>query len=151
VQTLVLTGVVVPVAVYGAVPLLLRLLTGPIPGAAARHAPPCKSPGGERMNDLIEATAFISPAPGREDELRESLRAVVARTVEEPGCLEFRVFELEDRPGHFVLWERFVDQAALEVHMAAEWTREYFASGVAGRTDVHRVRALAPASPASGA
>jgi quinol monooxygenase YgiN len=67
------------------------------------------------MSELIEATAFISPAPGRIDELRERLRAVVARTVEEPGCLEFRVFELSERPGHFVLWERFADAAALEV------------------------------------
>ena len=94
------------------------------------------------MSEMIEATAFITPAPGRVDELRERLRAVVARTVEEPGCLEFRVFELTDRPGHFVLWERFADQAALEVHMAAEWTRDYFASGVAAHTEVHRMRAL---------
>jgi quinol monooxygenase YgiN len=94
------------------------------------------------MTDLIEATAFITPAPGREDELRERLRAVVARTLEEPGCLEFQVFELAERPGHFVLWEKFVDRAALEVHMAADWTREYFDSGAAGRTEVHQMHAL---------
>ena len=62
------------------------------------------------MSELIEATAFISATPGRVEELRERLRAVVARTVEEPGCLEFRVFELTDRPGHFVLWETFADE-----------------------------------------
>ena len=94
------------------------------------------------MSELFEATAFITPAPGRADELRERLRAVVARTVEEPGCLEFQVFELTDRPGHFVLWEKFADQAALDVHLATEWTREYFASGAAARTDVHRMRGL---------
>jgi quinol monooxygenase YgiN len=94
---------------------------------------------------MIEATAFITPAQGRTDELRERLRSVVARTIEEPGCLEFQVFELSDRPGHFVLWEKFADQAALEAHMATEWTREYFASGVAARTEVHRMRALTQA------
>ena len=97
------------------------------------------------MSELIEATAFITPAPGRADELRQRLRTVVAQTVEEPGCLEFQVFELTHRPGHFVLWEKFSDQAALEVHMAAAWTREYFASGAAGHTEVHRMRALPPA------
>jgi quinol monooxygenase YgiN len=100
------------------------------------------------MSELIAATAFITPAPGRADELRERLRAVVARTVEELGCLEFRVFELADRPGHFVLWERFADQSALDVHMAADWTREYFASGVAAHTEVHRMHALPQASQA---
>ena len=99
------------------------------------------------MSEMIEATAFIAPAPGRVDELRERLRAVVAKTVEEPGCLEFRVFERTDRPGHFVLWERFADAAALESHMAAEWTREYFASGAAAHTEVHRMHALPQASP----
>ena len=103
------------------------------------------------MSELIEATAFIAAAPGRVDELRERLRAVVARTVQEPGCLEFRVFELTDRPGHFVLWETFADQAALDVHMAAEWTREYFASGAAARTEVHRMKALPQWSPTSQA
>lgn len=94
------------------------------------------------MSELIEATAFITPATGREDELRERLRDVVSKTTEEPGCLEFQVFEQADRPGHFILWEKFADQAALEVHMAAQWTQEYFASGVAARTEVHRMRSL---------
>jgi quinol monooxygenase YgiN len=96
------------------------------------------------MSELIEATAFITPAPGRVEELRERLRAVVAQTLTEPGCLEFQVFELTDRPGQFVLWEKFADQAALEAHMEAPWTREYFASGAAAHTEVHRMRALSP-------
>lgn len=100
------------------------------------------------MTEPFEATAFITPAPGRADELRERLRAVVARTVQEPGCLEFRVFERTDQPGHFVLWERFADQAALDVHIAADWTREYFASGAAAHTEVHRLRALPVDRPA---
>jgi quinol monooxygenase YgiN len=102
------------------------------------------------MSEPFEATAFITPAPGRAEELRQRLRAVVARTVEEPGCIEFQVFELTDRPGSFVLWEKFTDQAALEVHIAAEWTREYFASGVAAHTQVHRMRALTPSKSETG-
>jgi quinol monooxygenase YgiN len=101
------------------------------------------------MSEPIEATAFITPAPGRVDELRQRLRTVVARTVTEPGCLEFQVFELTEQPGRFVLWEKFADQAALDAHMAAEWTRDYFASGAAARTEVHRMRALPPAAPPS--
>lgn len=96
------------------------------------------------MSELIEATAFIKPAPGRADELRERLRVVVAETLKEPGCLEFQIFELADDPGHFVLWEKFASQSALEEHMAAEWTRDYFASGAAGSTEVHRMRTLPP-------
>lgn len=102
------------------------------------------------MGEPIEATAFITPAPGRADELRRRLGTVVAKTLEEPGCLEFQVFELTEHPGHFVLWEKFADQAALEVHMATEWTREYFASGVAGHTQVHRMRSLPPVGRGDG-
>jgi quinol monooxygenase YgiN len=89
------------------------------------------------MSELIEATAFISPAPGRIDELRERLRAVVAGPWRTglPGVPGVRAGR---PPGHFVLWERFADSAALEVHMAAEWTREYFASGAAAHTECTR-------------
>jgi quinol monooxygenase YgiN len=50
-----------------------------------------------------------------------------------------------------VLWERFADSAALEVHMAAEWTREYFASGAAAHTEVHRMHAVPQVSAVGAA
>lgn len=95
------------------------------------------------MNDsTLEMTALITAVPGKETELKLRLQEVVAQTVEEPGCLEFRVFEQTDTPGKFVLWEVFENQAALNLHIAKKYTRAYFASGLVQQTSVIKQRSL---------
>lgn len=84
---------------------------------------------------VIEITALIVATSGREQELRERLRQVVALTQAEPGCLLFEAFERPGHPGNFVLWERFADRAAFDEHVRAPYTIEYFKSGAAARTE----------------
>lgn len=90
---------------------------------------------------VVEITALITAAPGREGELRQRLREVVALTQAEPGCLVFEVFESVESPGQFVLWERFASRAAFDEHVRAPYTVEYFRSGAAARTQaIHQRR-----------
>ena len=74
--------------------------------------------------------------------MRTLLRELVAHAVQEPGCITFQVFERSETPGEFVLWEIFESAAAFRVHMDADYTKAYFASGVTERTQVIKQQLL---------
>lgn len=57
---------------------------------------------------------------------RAAIAELVRRTREEPGCVVFEVFESQETPGRFVLWEHFTGREALDRHLAADYTRSYF-------------------------
>lgn len=69
--------------------------------------------------------AVLTAAPGRRDELRAALAALVAPTRQEPGCRDYRLFELPDEPGTFQMHEAFDDEAALEAHRATPHFRAF--------------------------
>lgn len=66
----------------------------------------------------VSMIAVIVAAPGRREDLRAELTALVAPTRQEPGCRDYRLFELEESPGTFQMHEQFDDEAALEAHRA---------------------------------
>jgi quinol monooxygenase YgiN len=54
---------------------------------------------------------------GRGDLVEESLKEMAAAVAEEePGCLVYRASRSLEDPDVFVLYEEYVDQAALEAH-----------------------------------
>jgi quinol monooxygenase YgiN len=63
---------------------------------------------------IAEATAL----PGKEAELRQAIDAVISPSLAEDGVSIFRLHQDLDAPGHFVLYERFADQTALDWHFA---------------------------------
>jgi quinol monooxygenase YgiN len=69
--------------------------------------------------------AVLTAAPGRRDELRAALAALVAPTRQEPGCRDYRLFELSDEPGTFQMHEAFDDEAALEAHRGTPHFRAF--------------------------
>src|SRR5687768_13627815 len=117
-----------------------------LPRSRARVIPkrPCKGSVLEMTttNQRLEMTAIITARPGTGGELRQRLSQLVAETVKEPGCLEFRVFETIEQPDQFVLWEIFASQEALRAHLDTSYTKAYFASGLVERTQVIRHRSL---------
>ncbi|UXH78665.1 putative quinol monooxygenase [Roseateles amylovorans] len=62
--------------------------------------------------------AVLIARPGQRDALRQALTALIEPTHAEPGCLDYRLFELADEPGTFYMRESFADQAALDTHFA---------------------------------
>ena len=65
---------------------------------------------------IAEATAL----PGKRDELRRAFDRLVPKSRAEEGVSTFRLHEDRDRPGRFVLYERFRDQAAIDTHVTLE-------------------------------
>ena len=48
------------------------------------------------------------------------LDELVAKSLAEVGVFVFRLHENRDVPGHFVLYERFRDQSALDTHVTMD-------------------------------
>jgi quinol monooxygenase YgiN len=95
--------------------------------------------------DKVHICALIRAKPGQEDKLKAALVEVVQKTQREPGCLLFQIHEFEHDPCRFMLWECFENFAALEAHMATDYTREYFENArkfMAEPTQVTRLRKI---------
>ena len=66
---------------------------------------------------IAEAVAL----PGKREELRRAfVEDFVPKSLAEEGVSVFRLHENRDNPGHFVLYERFRDQAAIDFLFAKE-------------------------------
>lgn len=75
------------------------------------------------MNMKDNATNVIlnvvmKAVPGHEEELFELLQALVEPTRAEPGCMIYELHRDPEDAGRFMFYERFVNQAALDTHVA---------------------------------
>ncbi len=69
--------------------------------------------------------AVLQARPGQHDQLRAALMALVPLTREEPGCIDYTLFEQADAPGTFYMRESFADRAALDAHIAAPYFQAF--------------------------
>ena len=65
----------------------------------------------------LTVIARVNARPGKEAELEQALRAVVAPTHAEPGCLRYALHRSSNDPATFVLVERWVSKEALDQHL----------------------------------
>jgi quinol monooxygenase YgiN len=80
--------------------------------------------------------------PGEMDNVLDSLREMRARILEaEPGCALFHVSRSHDDPDRLVLYEQYVDEAALKAHGETAHFREIVARRVIPHLE-ERVREL---------
>ncbi len=71
------------------------------------------------MGDYV-VVALWQARPETADDVERVLAAMVAPTLGEPGCLEYRVHRAEADPTTFMLYERYVDEAAYRAHQDSE-------------------------------
>lgn len=90
------------------------------------------------MSEKIEITAFIKAVPGQAEPLKKAIVELIEKTLEEPGCEIFKVFQSHENSEQFILWEIFTDQSALQAHMAKDYTKKYFSLGLALETTATR-------------
>lgn len=68
--------------------------------------------------EAISLLAVLTAKPGRSDALRQALRALLLPTRQEPGNLDYALFQLRDAPDTFYMRESWRDPSALEAHIA---------------------------------
>jgi quinol monooxygenase YgiN len=74
---------------------------------------------------MIIALGDIYTQIPRREEVRELMRATQARVIEEPGCVSYVFAETLDDPGHFLVVQRWRDQAALDDHYRSRGFADY--------------------------
>ena len=70
------------------------------------------------MNAII-LNVHMDAAPNREEDLEQALRALIAPTRGEAGCLAYYLHRDPEHPGKFMFYEKFAGQAALDAHIAS--------------------------------
>ena len=71
----------------------------------------------------IRLVVSITATPGKGSELAQAYKARCSEVMKEPGCEQFEVFQSVVNPDRLALLERWVDQAALDVHAKLNQTR----------------------------
>ena len=64
----------------------------------------------------VRLVVTITAVPGKGSELAQVYKGRCADAMKEPGCEQFEVFQSVMNPDKLALLERWVDQAALDVH-----------------------------------
>lgn len=71
------------------------------------------------MSELLTVVAEMTAKPGKEDELRQALVALVAPTRNEQGCVQYDLHAATDDPGRFVFYENWTSREMLDLHLAS--------------------------------
>lgn len=64
---------------------------------------------------LIVLTECLA-APGQEDRLRTALEAMIEPSLDEPGCLAYRIYTDPNRPTSMAVVEEWASSRALQEH-----------------------------------
>ena len=67
---------------------------------------------------MISIIAVLKARPGKTESLRDALKALLLPTRQEPGNLDYALFQLRDEPETFYVRESWRDEEALEEHIA---------------------------------
>lgn len=72
---------------------------------------------------MIVVSAVFQAKPGAEAELESALRAMIEPVSKESGALEYAVHRAQDDAGRFFFYEKYRDQAAVDLHMASPYLK----------------------------
>ncbi|WP_327438892.1 putative quinol monooxygenase [Pseudomonas donghuensis] len=73
----------------------------------------------------LVSIAVLKARPGQREALKAALRALVEPTRQEPGCLDYVLFQLRDTPDVFYMREAFRNQQALDLHLAMPYFQAF--------------------------
>lgn len=69
--------------------------------------------------DLLTVIAYMWAAPGKRDELRAELEALVEPTLAEKGCINYDLHQSLEDPDMFLFYENWESGEDLDAHLAA--------------------------------
>jgi len=93
----------------------------------------------------IAIVAEMHAKPGQEATLRLALEAAVSPSKAEPGNILYRLHQNLDAPGHFVFYEIWQDEAAIETHVATAHFNALIAAiePLSAKTVITKLKAIA--------
>jgi len=77
--------------------------------------------------DLLTVIAYMRAAPGKRDELRASLEALVEPTRQEKGYVNYDMHQGQEDPDSFFFYENWESGEELDAHLAAPHLKAFAA------------------------
>jgi quinol monooxygenase YgiN len=68
--------------------------------------------------DLLTVVAYMKAAPGKRDELKAELEALIEPTSKEDGYVNYDLHQGIEDPDTFIFYENWESAAALDAHLA---------------------------------
>jgi autoinducer 2-degrading protein len=72
---------------------------------------------------IIAASVFIRP--GKTREFIELFKGMTEKTLTEPGCTGYQLYQNPYEPTKFLVFETYKNQAAIDAHFAADYFKEF--------------------------
>lgn len=82
------------------------------------------------MSTEVHIVAQFTAKDGSEEELEQTMRAMVPLTRAEEGCTRFELVQVRDDAATFALIERFRDQDAFDHHAQTPYVKDFLENGV---------------------
>lgn len=68
--------------------------------------------------------------PGNEAEAKRMFAILQEESRKEPGCIQYQVHTHREDPRHFLVYEQYKDDAAIDFHRESPHFKKYAAEGV---------------------
>jgi (4S)-4-hydroxy-5-phosphonooxypentane-2,3-dione isomerase len=78
---------------------------------------------------MLVLAVHVTIKAGHEDEVLDSFRKLEVESRREPGCLFYVVQRSRENPRRYLVYEQYVDEAALEAHRASLHFKEHGING----------------------
>lgn len=77
------------------------------------------------MSDSLTVIARMTSKPGKEEELREALEALIEPTLKEEGCINYELHQGVEDPSVFIFYENWASQELHAKHMNSIHLNEF--------------------------
>jgi (4S)-4-hydroxy-5-phosphonooxypentane-2,3-dione isomerase len=111
-------------------------------GASMFVSLPSRDAAAQSSGVYINAVDLVI-VPSEMAKFIEAVKENGANAVKEPGCREFNISVLANRPNHVFLYEVYDNEAALNTHRATEHFKKYLAT-TANMVADRNVRGMTP-------
>jgi quinol monooxygenase YgiN len=120
--------------------LLSATLLALFAGAATFVSLPSRDAAAQAAGPYINAVDLVI-IPSEMPKFLEAVKENAANAVKEPGCREFNVSVIANRPNHVFLYEVYDNEAALNAHRATDHFKKFLAT-TANMVADRNIRAL---------
>jgi len=95
---------------------------------------------------MLILAVHVTITAGHEDEVLEPFRILQEETRREPGCITYVVQRSRENPRHYLIYEQYLDDAALEAHRNSPHFKQYAAGGFYRFVEERRAELFDPIS-----
>ena len=95
---------------------------------------------------MLILAVHVTIKAGHEDEVLDSFRKLEEATRREPGCIAYVVQRSRENKRHYLVYEQYTDEAALEAHRNSPHFKQYATDGFYRFVEERRAELFDPIS-----